>query len=472
MTGPSTIATNRAWLVGCSGMRTGVRFALQDVITRVGRGPGNDIVVEGADAASVSLEHLEIRREGETFRIRDLQSTNGTFVNGERVEEVPLDAPSLIRLGGQGPEFSFVVEAPAAPPLERTLESAAAPTQAAAAPQATFEGLLADAVERARHARARGVPNPTMTVMRDALNTALRTRGRRATRIICALAIVLVAVTGAAAWRIRAIEAQRAAIDRRIATLEKQLSDAAGGTDTDRLASELEIYQGQGEQLRNSVLSRFGPRPREDFVTTQIRLLLAEFGAETYSVPPEFADRVRFYIEGYQGSDRPIMARALGSVAGRIEAIRTIVEQEQLPPDLAYIPVVETAMHSGKSSAAGAAGPWQLTPATARANGLRVDDDVDERESLVKSTLAGCRYLRALILDFGAGSSVMLALAAYNVGPGKVRQAVMNTVRDPIRQRNFWYLYRVRALPQETREYVPKVIAAMIIGRNPAQFGF
>jgi membrane-bound lytic murein transglycosylase D len=66
----------------------------------------------------------------------------------------------------------------------------------------------------------------------------------------------------------------------------------------------------------------------------------------------------------------------------------------------------------------------------------------------------------------------MLALAAYNVGPGKVKQAVQKTVKDPIKQRNFWYLYRIRALPDETREYVPKVFAALLIGRNPEHFGF
>jgi membrane-bound lytic murein transglycosylase D len=143
-----------------------------------------------------------------------------------------------------------------------------------------------------------------------------------------------------------------------------------------------------------------------------------------------------------------------------------------LPPDLAYIPIIESAMTSGRSSAAGAGGPWQFTPQTARAYGLRVDSSIDEREDLRKATRAGCRYLRELILEFGAGSSVMLALAAYNYGPSRVRQAVMRTVRDPIKQRNFWYLYRTRALPAETREYVPKVVAVMIIGRNPKRFGF
>jgi membrane-bound lytic murein transglycosylase D len=152
--------------------------------------------------------------------------------------------------------------------------------------------------------------------------------------------------------------------------------------------------------------------------------------------------------------------------------MRRVLKEEQLPLDLAFIPLVESALAPEKSSAAGALGPWQLTPATARAFGLRVDHQVDERMDLTKSTRASCRFLRSLILDFGSGSSVMLALAAYNLGPYKVKQAVINTVKDPIKQRNFWYLYRAGALPKETREYVPKVVAAMIIGRNARHFGF
>ena len=158
--------------------------------------------------------------------------------------------------------------------------------------------------------------------------------------------------------------------------------------------------------------------------------------------------------------------------APQLKVIQQVLREEQLPADLAYIPLVESALAPDESSAAGARGPWQMTPATARAFGLRVDKQVDERTDLTKSTRASSRFLRELILDFGAGSSVMLALAAYNLGPSKVKQAVMNTVHDPIKQRNFWYLYRVNALPKETREYVPRVVAAMIIGRNPHHFGF
>ena len=158
---------------------------------------------------------------------------------------------------------------------------------------------------------------------------------------------------------------------------------------------------------------------------------MTEFGAETYSVPPEFEQRVNQHIEHYQGPDRPLMEHALNEAGGKLTLIRAMLEADKLPPDLAYIPLVESALVQNQVSAAGAVGPWQLTAATARALGLRVDGTVDERLDLHKSTRAGCRYLRNLILDFGAGSSVMLALAAYNLGPTRVKQAITKVWRTP-----------------------------------------
>lgn len=269
------------------------------------------------------------------------------------------------------------------------------------------------------------------------------------------------------------MDRERHAIDRRIHEVETQLQNAAGKpAESDRLISQLDQYQNQAQQLEQSVLYRFNPLVKEDFLTHEIRTLMAEFGAEVYSVPPDFVDRVGHYIEQDQGPNHSLVAHVLNGSGPQLKIMRRVLKEEQLPLDLAFIPLVESALAPEKSSAAGALGPWQLTPATARAFGLRVDHQVDERMDLTKSTRASCRFLRSLILDFGSGSSVMLALAAYNLGPYKVKQAVINTVKDPIKQRNFWYLYRAGALPKETREYVPKVVAAMIIGRNARHFGF
>ena len=115
--------------------------------------------------------------------------------------------------------------------------------------------------------------------------------------------------------------------------------------------------------------------------------------------------------------------------------------------------------------------PWQFTEAAARYYRMKVDPGVDERHDVDTSTRAATRCMPELILNFGSGSSVMLAMAAYNLASTTVRRA-MRRAEDPIKQRNPWYLCCVRALPAETRKYVPKIVAAIIIARNLERFGF
>ena len=473
----------KAWLVSQPGASVRICHLLSADSTRIGRAPDNDLIVQGPDSVTVSLHHLAVERvtiNGRPeFRLRDLESTNGTFVDGARATEATLHPHTSIRLGMQGPELSYVLEEPAALELDQTTAIPAevvAPVAAAAAAasskpvEGTYENLLSEGIQRARHARAHGLGGQTMTIMRETLDRALHHASRRSRIVIGALTVGLLVISGVAGWKIVQFNQEKHAIDGHIAQLEAQLQKASSSDEADRLITQLDSYEAEGLQLQDSLLYRIGSHPKPDFVATEIRGLLAEFGAEVYSVPPDFTERVKHYIEQYQGPNRPIMVRALGEAEPEVATMRRLLEQQHLPPDLAYIPLVESTLQQ-EHSRAGAVGPWQFTSATAKEYGLRIGDGVDERVSVVKSTDAACRYLRDLILDFGTGSSVMLTLAAYNVGPSKVKQAIKH-VSDPIKQRNFWYLYRIHALPLETREYVPKVMAAMIIGRNPTRFGF
>ena len=467
----------KAWLVCCAGPSAGNRYRLLDGVTRVGRSPDNDIVIRGSDAAVVSLYHLEITRDRLDCRIRDLGSTNGTYLKGDRIERAELCAQDVIRLGNGGPEFTLVVEEASGLELDRTLVipkgMVPAAKPAAVAPAEKHDALLSDAVRKARQARAEGSGGQTMMLMRDALNHALRRSSRRFRLAIYLLVAALVLTSSYGFWRIRQLKREKTSIDRQIQEIETRLEKTEPTPEeADRLIAQLSGYQKRAESLESNLLYRIGVHDSEVFLTHEIRKVMAEFGAEGYSVPPEFIERVRHHIQQYQGPDRPLIKRTLDQARGQVDTMRQMLGEQKLPPDLAYVALVESALSSHQASAAGAAGPWQLTPATARALGLRVDGKVDERYDLKKSTRAGCHYLRQLILDFGSGSSVMLALAAYNLGPTRVRQAVQKTVQDPIKQRNFWYLYRARALPSETREYVPKVFAAIILGRNPQRFGF
>lgn len=461
-----------------SGPLAGTRFLLADGVTRIGRNPDNSIPIQGPNAAVVSLYHAEVTWDGAGYRIRDLGSTNGTYLNGERVEDAELKPPAIIQLGSNGQEFGFVVEETVPSELDRTLVipeglSVAQKHPAPPEPPSGHEALLTEAVMQARQARAEGSGNQTMTLMRDVLKRAVRRSGRRLWLWIYLLAGALALISSYGYWKITRLTTERATIDRQIREIETRLENVSGDPDqTDRLIDQLNTYQNQAETAERSLFYRLAARHAETFVTHEIRSLMAEFGAEVYIVPSEFTERVNYHIQQYQGPNRPLMQRALNQFRGKVERMRRLIEQEKLPSDLAYIPLVESALSADQTSAAGAAGPWQITPATARAYGLRVTGSVDERNDLNASTRAACRYLRELILDFGSGSSVMLALAAYNLGPAKVKQAIMKNVRDPIKQRNFWYLYHARALPAETREYVPKVIAAILIGRSPERFGF
>jgi membrane-bound lytic murein transglycosylase D len=478
----------KAWLVVRSGPKAGTRHALNEPVTRVGRAGGNEVVFAGDEAAFVSSRHLEIRNEPGGFRLIDLNSTNGTFVNAERVTETLLSAGAIISLGVQGPQLFLELESESPGRQEQTLVMEAStlaeglppvpgPAAKDSAPASTIdarqEELLSDAVRRARRARQSGSGDQTAIIMREMLGTVITRSKRPLRRLIVLLTLALVVVGAVSIWQIRSLKREKVGIDGQIREVEARLS--AGVEDARELESliaTLNTYEQRARSLQTGLFYRLGVRDSEqDFVEEEIKRLLAEFGAEEYSIPPEFLVQVNRFIRQYQERDRPNMERALGRARKELEKIRAAFRGENLPEDLAYMVLVESAFITGNQSSAGALGLWQFTEATARAYGLRVDGQADERLDDSKSTRAAGRYIRELILDFGTGSSVMLALAAYNLGPGKVKQAVRK-VEDPIKQRNFWYLYRVRALPQETREYVPKIIAVIIIGRNPDRFGF
>ena len=138
---------------------------------------------------------------------------------------------------------------------------------------------------------------------------------------------------------------------------------------------------------------------------------------------------------------------------------------EGIPLDLAYVPLVESAFKPSALSKAKARGIWQFMRGTALENGLKHDWYIDERADADKATLAAAKYLKTLGRMFDGDWH--LALASYNGGPGRVQRAIKRSGRD-----DFWELSASsRFLPQETRDYVPLILAAILIAKNPAQYG-
>ncbi len=141
------------------------------------------------------------------------------------------------------------------------------------------------------------------------------------------------------------------------------------------------------------------------------------------------------------------------------------LEQYGLPKDLVYLSLIESGYNSNALSSAGAVGPWQFMPATARENGLKINDYVDERRDFKKSTKAAALYLTQLYTKFGDWH---LSTASYNGGPGLVQRTLNNYGQDA----SFFELTSRGLVNSETANYVPKLIAALVISKSPETFGF
>lgn len=146
--------------------------------------------------------------------------------------------------------------------------------------------------------------------------------------------------------------------------------------------------------------------------------------------------------------------------ASALPKVASILEAHGIPEDFKYIPLVESGLASGTSSHKGASGYWQFMPATARAFGLRVDDEVDERQDLEKSTRAAAKYLEILHREFGDWT---LVAAAYNVGEGRLLRAIKAQGKQD---------YFTLKINKETDVYVYKLVSMKAIIENPEQHGY
>ena len=168
------------------------------------------------------------------------------------------------------------------------------------------------------------------------------------------------------------------------------------------------------------------------------------------------------YIELFQGRLHDFIEEGMKRGSKYLPMIQSVFRAEGLPLDLAYVPLVESAFKPNALSRAKAKGVWQFMTGTALENGLRRDWYIDERSDPEKATVAAAKYLRTLSKMFDGDWH--LALASYNGGPGRMQRAMKRAGLD-----DFWSLAaKPKLLPRETREYVPMILAAIVIARNPA----
>jgi membrane-bound lytic murein transglycosylase D len=188
-------------------------------------------------------------------------------------------------------------------------------------------------------------------------------------------------------------------------------------------------------------------------------------GAVEYNIPVVLNNKVLTFIEAFQTRMRGPFEAGLRRSGRYLPMINRIFQEEGVPTDLAYMAHQESAFKTSAYSRAKAKGLWQFIAPTGRKYGLKRDQWVDERSDPEKSTRAAARYLRDLYAMFG---DWYLAMAAYNAGEGKVGRGLKRTGAT-----DYWTLAQhKRALRVETKNYVPAILASMIIDKSPQEYGF
>ena len=189
----------------------------------------------------------------------------------------------------------------------------------------------------------------------------------------------------------------------------------------------------------------------------------AELKKTHSDLPLMMTDQVAGYIAYFSGHGSGVFERAYARSGRYREMMLPILKQEGVPQDLIYLALAESGFHPHAVSRVGARGIWQFMAGRGSGYGLHHNMYVDDRQDPEKSTRAAARHLKDLYNQFG---DWYLAMAAYNSGPGTVQAAVKRTGYA-----DFWELYNRNVLPKETKNYVPIILAATLMAKNPSQYG-
>lgn len=183
-----------------------------------------------------------------------------------------------------------------------------------------------------------------------------------------------------------------------------------------------------------------------------------------YDFPITVNRQVQYYLDLFQGKQRNYFTGWLARSARYRPFIEAELAKAGLPRDLVFLAMIESGFNPSAYSCADAAGLWQFIEGTGRRYGLQVNTWVDERRQPEKATRAAIKYLSKLHREF---DDWYLAVAAYNAGERRIENAITDHGT-----RDFWEIAATDSIFQETKRYVPKLIAAIIIGRNPERYGF
>lgn len=511
------------------GVEQGIRYILRDGAISIGRSSSNTIALHSTEKV-VSSHHAIVYKSPDKIMVQDMQSTNGTFINEKRIEEKEISPNDIIGFGKLGPRIKLIVSetelttgaiqesAQGEDTNARTVEDDSRslkrrPTESEVNAKNVAAGVLSKSEPALSEA-------PSVTIdmenklMQNRMGTddmhSLMKNGRRlkkildkgnlneaqssllvsaygagkktrkqwifAVSLVIAISLIIILFLEIRIFQYKQILNKGLSLEDRLDSYEKIIFQANNNPEINKkelvkLILELEETKKQlasvKENLRYDDFEKFYSDPIEKLIDD----IMIRFGEADYHIPPKMVERVKYHISVYSGRLRNTISRYLKRKDLYFPDIKRIFKQQNLPVELAYVSMLESGFNPKALSHAGARGLWQFMPHTAREYGLKVNETIDERCDPIKATYAAAKYFNDLISIFGGKSSVMLAMAAYNAGEGRVEGA-LRKIDDPIRNRDFWYIYRMGYLAEETNEYIPRIFALMIIDEYPAKFNF
>jgi pSer/pThr/pTyr-binding forkhead associated (FHA) protein len=517
------------------GQEIGRRHLLKEGAITVGRNSDNMICINSVER-TVSSHHAIIYKYSDTISIQDIGSTNGTFKNGSRIaqEAESLKQNDEVSFGEKGPKVKLIISQielstalpskPGGSPnsqhrivskndeTERSFRTGLERDQ-----NENQDALFSTKKRPPKKQNENNFGHQTMELENKILNKRLSAdemnklmkQGDRVEKIIQQgnlsetqvhflhttydaqkklkkkstitlsivgiVSLVLITFFTVRMLQYKALVNDAVSSEKSLDKYEADISNAkkrgASEATLEELVAKFENERDRFNNLKSNLRDKDVKQFYEDTVEYYIAEIMGRLGETDYHIPKEMIGRVKYHIGVYTGSLKPVIARYLERKKIYFPMILKIFNEKKVPKELAYVSMLESGFNPNALSVVGAKGLWQFMPKTGRSFNLRVDDMVDERTDPEKATYAAAEYFLDLIGIFGGQSSVMLAMAAYNAGEGRVMGA-LRKIEDPVKNRDFWYIYNMGYLAEETNEYIPRVLAMMIIDQHAELYGF
>ncbi len=443
---------------------------------RIGRDPQCDIHI---DNPVISRHHAEVILLANIWWIRDCNSANGIFVDGIKVDQVPISKQLKVEFGKGGPLLTLSTET-----SNFSSSTGKKEKERSVAHYQDYYFSDQDGEDVGEH---------TMMVRRAFAQVHLKQKRRY--RAIISLIACLFFITGSMAvhkhFQVTKQKELASEIFYAMKALEIEFANlvrVAEESEDPENISKIQQYAKQAGELEKSysefvdILGIYGKKisPQERVIIKMART----FGECEIIMPDDFTSEVMRYIDIWKTTRRFPQAIDKAKSKGYSAGILETMKRYSLPGQFFYLALQESDFNVNacgpKTKWGIAKGMWQFIPDTAREFGLKVGplakvkkpDPKDERHHFSKSTEAAAKYLRH-IYDKDAQASGLLVVASYNWGHNRVNRLIKAMPQNPM-ERNFWEflkLYRDK-MPKETYDYVFKIFSAAVIGENPRLFGF